>query len=407
MLDRNIKEISKVFYCFLDNENLRKSDINMYCESLRASLNGIFPSFKCLNVLYTENTDKEFFGCRIYPAFVNVDKVYDILTSTESIDNYCCLLKTYQLELDGKLFRSVNEITPTELALVICNEVNNYTSSKLVKDFVVAVNNILVKTDDVLDLNSLLKSIGFLSFTMKETMRYMSSIFCCMQYNDLSGASYSFTLTDRDVDIDLYNSACHNIKKCIPEMNWENPSGYHSAYILLEWYLQVYKTVDKDRSTLILLKKAVDFSGSVLFKQTLEKIILDLESKFWNFEFISMEAAKPGFFAKIKLDGLKSIEDDLYEFKMRIRNVETQDDALLLMRQINNRMAILDEYLIEHDELTEKERKRWENLFEKYSKLREELSDKSVYNRKMYGLFVDYNALQQLSNNNMTMNTYY
>ena len=80
---------------------------------------------------------------------------------------------------------------------------------------------------------------------------------------------------------------------------------------------------------------------------------------------------------------------------------------ILLMRQINNRMAILDEFLIEHPELSEKDRQHWEDIFNKYQTLREDLSSKAVYNRKMYGLFVDYNALQQMSDNNQLMNTYY
>ena len=92
---------------------------------------------------------------------------------------------------------------------------------------------------------------------------------------------------------------------------------------------------------------------------------------------------------------------------MRIRNVETQDDAILLMRQINNRMAILDEFLLEHPELSEKDRKHWDDVFDKYQTLREELSDKAVYNKKMYGLFVDYNMLQQMSDSNQLLNTYY
>ena len=137
-----------------------------------------------------------------------------------------------------------------------------------------------------------------------------------------------------------------------PEFNGENPAKFSCACLLIEWYLKIYQTIDKDRYTITLLKKAIDYSGSVLFKNKVQGIINYLDSAFWNFvDTYAVESAKPGFFTKIKLDGLKSIEDDLYEYKMRIRNVETQDDALLLMRQINNRMAILDEYLLENDDI--------------------------------------------------------
>ena len=109
----------------------------------------------------------------------------------------------------------------------------------------------------------------------------------------------------------------------------------------------------------------------------------------------------------MKRNGLKSIEEDLFEYTMRLRNVETQDDAILLMRQINSRMSILEDYLREDTEMEDKERQRWEKCYEGYVKLRDDLSKKSVYNRKMYGLFVDYNALQNMSQSGQLMNTYY
>ena len=59
------------------------------------------------------------------------------------------------------------------------------------------------------------------------------------------------------------------------------------------------------------------------------------------------------------------------------------------------------------ESLPDKERERWMVVYEKYQKLREELSDKKVYNRKMYGLYVDYNTLQQMNDNSALLNTYY
>ena len=92
---------------------------------------------------------------------------------------------------------------------------------------------------------------------------------------------------------------------------------------------------------------------------------------------------------------------------MRIKNVDTQDEAIIIMRQISSRMEILDDYLLNQEDLSDTERERWQKVFDKYERLREELSKKTVYNKKMYGLFVDYNALQNMSGNSITMNTYY
>ena len=45
--------------------------------------------------------------------------------------------------------------------------------------------------------------------------------------------------------------------------------------------------------------------------------------------------------SSIKQNGIRSIEQDVYEYTMRIKNIEDENDALLLMRQINNRISIL------------------------------------------------------------------
>ena len=47
------------------------------------------------------------------------------------------------------------------------------------------------------------------------------------------------------------------------------------------------------------------------------------------------------------------------------------------------------------------------DCYKKYLELRDALSKKTVYNKKMYGLFVDYNALQNMSQSGNLMNTYY
>ena len=121
---------------------------------------------------------------------------------------------------------------------------------------------------------------------------------------------------------------------------------------------------------------------------------------------VNESGKKKGLLYQMKRNGLKSIEEDLFEYNMRLRNVETQDDAILLMRQINSRMSILEDYLREED-MDEKDRERWEDCYKKYLQLRTDLSKKTVYNKKMYGLFVDYNALQNMSQTGQLMNTYY
>ena len=131
------------------------------------------------------------------------------------------------------------------------------------------------------------------------------------------------------------------------------------------------------------------------------------DKRYYTSRIYTESTKKKGLIYRMKRDGLKSIEEDLFEYNMRLRNVETQDEAILLMRQINSRLSILEEYLEDNTDIDEKDKKRWEECYKKYIEIREALSKKSVYNRKMYGLFVDYNALQNMTQSNNMYNGFY
>lgn len=84
------------------------------------------------------------------------------------------------------------------------------------------------------------------------------------------------------------------------------------------------------------------------------------------------------------------MEEDIYEFEMRIKNVEEEDDALLLMRQINTRIAVLDDYIYTNPE---EDNSHWLKVMDRYQQLREQLAKKTTYSRKNYGIWTDYNTL--------------
>ena len=92
---------------------------------------------------------------------------------------------------------------------------------------------------------------------------------------------------------------------------------------------------------------------------------------------------------------------------MRIKNCETEEDALYILRGINTRLSILEDYLNNTPDLSDTERKRWELVATKYRELREQLAKKKIVNKKQYGLFFDYDQLDQLDNNKNTANTGY
>ena len=89
----------------------------------------------------------------------------------------------------------------------------------------------------------------------------------------------------------------------------------------------------------------------------------------------------------MKQKGIRGIEDDLYEYTLRVKSVDERDEALIILRDINSRLAILDDYLTDKN-LSDTERDRWLDVRKKYLMLREDLSKKTTYDDKYYGLFV-------------------
>lgn len=78
------------------------------------------------------------------------------------------------------------------------------------------------------------------------------------------------------------------------------------------------------------------------------------------------------------IKNIRRFEQDLYEYKMRIRHIADEDDAYYLMRMVNTRISVIEDFL-DHERLSEAEHKRWWGLLEKYYSLREELASTATY----------------------------
>ena len=194
--------------------------------------------------------------------------------------------------------------------------------------------------------------------------------------------------------------------------NGAKPDEIDKTSMLISWYFSHYKDLKNSRQYQYMLRNCISTESSKLIQLMLMLSLKEIDGvttsddRYFKSKYMTESTKRKGLLYQMKKNGLRSIEEDLFEYNMRLRNLETQDDAILLMRQINSRMSILEEYL-DTEELDEKDRKRWEDCYKKYLELRDALSKKTVYNKKMYGLFVDYNALQNMSQSGNLMNTYY
>ena len=93
------------------------------------------------------------------------------------------------------------------------------------------------------------------------------------------------------------------------------------------------------------------------------------------------------YYDKITYADIRELEEQLYEYNIRVQNVDLQDEALILARELNTRISILDDYMCSK-KLSNESFKSCQRLIQQYRYLRDELTKKKLYGEKYYGLFV-------------------
>lgn len=367
--------------------------------NIKEELNRFFPDFYCTEAIFTMNTDNDFFGIQVAPFFREQDDCSRLL-------NPDCDLKFhhYAIEFDSKMFNG--NFTARQILALMIHDINKLNTPNLLKDIMCAMDHICMCKGINISMDSLYTNMPFFVFVIQDTARKMTSAF---EYIPASLSLADDFIRSYGLAKD-YEEGMFGIKSCRNNLK----DQICCTTLTLNWFLEKHIALDLHTHKNIAddIREAVKFTGSKLLRgilnQILEYMCIERTKVERCYYKALTESAKKkmSLASQIKYSGLKSLEDDVYEYRMRIKNVETENDAIYIIRQINNRMGIISDYL-ETEELSDMDRERFFKLYDKYDGLREELSKKAVYSRKMYGLFVDYNALQQMSNGGAMMNTYY
>lgn len=403
-MDYNFYNLFSAIDAIIGNDNLsgdNSENIRHLCDDVEKELNEFFTDFRCSGVFYTVNTDKPFFG--IFVRVLNVD--HGAILSGKAVN-----AEEYQVEIDSRLVTDFG-LSATEIGTLMLWDIHNISGDKYCCSIIDAINAISAFGDNtklVIDPEDNTKMAVF-KLACMISARNMASIFCkskdalaILDVDNVPEFIYTCKLEG------YYTSAIESLG--VRMINTEVDAEYPA--LMLNWFKSINQNDDTTNGRYVrnLLRKALNYEASTLVKRAILATINIMDSYIpqRNSQYMqSLTEAKHGLISQMKRNGLKSLEDDLYEYNMRLRNVETQDEAILLMRQINSRMSILEDYLRDEPDLDERERQRWEDCYSKYVELRTALSKKTVYNKKMYGLFVDYNALQNMSQTGQLMNTYY
>ena len=395
-------DFSEMLNCIMDiSDEYNKEDYNprFRCgrmdsalRSLKMELNKFFPDKYCESVIFTKNVDNKFFGIVVKPTQWGTGLLFDDRLESTSFDHY-------MVEFDSKLFDPITDWTPSNILAGLIYGVSEVIDTKTVDDLKCAIDAICCGLGSVPDIALNERVSEVFRFCIEEAVYRMKSMYT-IGYGEL--VIYNEIIKNYGL-VEAFNDEFERIQSLRSDLDTVNK--YDTLILNWFFYWATQATV-YDTLPIYTLRKYIDCTGSFLLKNSAYAAINALGTVTSHNTYIE-EAKKRSLVSNIKVNGMKSIEDDLYEYAMRVKNVDDEASAIQLMRQINNRMGIISDYLDE-EELSDYERKRWDRLYDKYDKLREEMVKKPIYSRKMYGLFVDYNALMNMNAANYaTLNSIY
>lgn len=356
----------------------------------RDALNKIIDNkANCVNLIYTINTDKLAFGCVVMPRFRG-EEVNNLLISGDPIR-----IQDIEVEIDSKLFDYA--FTDEQIAMIIlyniCHMVNDHNPTARVRE---AIDTYLMNHDTQL--------------VIKDSIQYqpIMALGICDALVQFTNCLYLDTEIESDPFLENlgfeenFGDTLATLFQVIPGASAE--INRKPRLNMLDWALRLYVDVKKERIPAIhLLNKCISICGSTLYKNKFQTVInclhkIDTDSyvqEAYN-EFLNeSKKNKKSLFSQIKYAGLRGIEEDFYEFMVRARNADTEEEVMYALKQINVRLAILDDYL-RNEEMSDQDRQRWTALYNKYVAIRDEIANKKVYNKRNYGIFVDYNRLDEL-----------
>ena len=353
-------------------------------ESIRQDLNYILPTGRCKEVIYTNNVDKLPFGCIVLPTLADINVNAFLITGDE------VTIKEYKCEIDSKMFDY--GLTDEEIAQILLFNIFHLISGtrpcEVIREY---IDNFFCDENTQLVIRDSVQYKTILSFGIADALCKITS--CLYLPDDIDEDAY---LESLDFEYGSFKSAIDKLYNEIP--GCENEVTRAPNLSMLNWSLRLYSNVDNERpAALHLLRKAKDITASNLYIKRIDAMINSLnriDTDAYVTEAVnSVLNEKGGLLAYLKYTGLRDLENDLYEFQIRAKNAEGEQEVMYALKQINARLTILADYIRENRD--DPDIDHWIEVKAEYEELRDILAKKRLHKRS-YGIFVDYDALDQL-----------
>lgn len=382
------------FYDIIDD---MIADYDTYCKikesrlnDLRKELNKFFSDSKCLAVVFTEN-DGLFFGMCVHPE-LSARFISGVL---ENDDDVKARITDYRIEIDSKIFR-IPEINASEILAMLLHEVghivNDTTLYEELADAVgiyAAKNHISVKLPEGEKERSLAMSI--IKYGFNNAIRKMSSMFCIYKNGEVLADHFVYECGLLDSLQSVFKkitSNSTNINNTVP-----------NKLVVLTWTLRLIMDIRFKRNTAVhTLMDASRISQSKFEKIDINDCITKLKRYSTEggttvnvYECVDMlaeqEYIEESKEAEIRknakrkaaiLKGVEPFEEDYYEYVMQARSLGDKNNAMYVLRQVNQRISVLEDVL-ESVELTPNEAKKFMQLLDKFKELRYDLAHNAKF----------------------------
>lgn len=352
---------------------------------LTAALNKIFPDKQCVTVIVTDNFDNIPFGIHVSPTITNVD-LMTILVDTEEFS-----IDRYTVEIDSKIFEILDD--SDMIAAYLLDTIAGVIDPETITTLRAIIDVTLDYTGTTININQSANYAAVLIYGIKNQIRKIVN--CSDKFNVESDPD--------EFDIkEILTSVALKIND-----RWYEVDGGDPKMSALAWVLNVYTNLDTEyKDATETLNNAKPLTGSELEKIEIDKVIKSLRrasaESLTESAHILQEFKGLSLFRNLKQNGLRGIEDDLYEYKVRVRNCTDQSEAIYIMRCINSRLSILEDYLYNTPQISDSERARWQSDIDAYRALRVELGKKRYMEAdKNFNAFLnfDYSKLDALDAN--------
>lgn len=354
-------------------------------EKIQLALNEIISDKECVEVIFTHNTDKMLFGVLVNPTISDSD-LLKIIFSTEDVT-----LLRYAVEIDSKVFETAN-LEPNELAAYLVEEVSSVMSSNAITKVRELLDILLADKNDSIDIKQSINYNQILNFGIKSCLYKMNGLI----YKPAEEIAENKYASGLEIEDFVYSAA----SKLRSSVYGDDAVPQAPKLSELEWCLMTYKDVATNYNmNSLTIDSAIKCTASVLVKNEMLKTLKAINRALSEVvaEASILEAKGMSIFAVMKKNGLRGIEDDLYEYKIRVKTCDNEEDAMYILRQINTRISLLEDYLSNTEGLSDTEIKRWTADIEAFQILRAELGKKSISKTKYYGVYVDYDSLDKMT----------